>query len=204
MKHIPPTAEQKLKIYKAVRECILENNIGTRCICNALNAVQEHLGYVDSLGHNFWSHAHPHEGMINHIADNFPELVKLKPENKLYGQTWWKVNNEVNPERLEAVDKMIADVEAQILAKKQPKMEKKEFTLAEAIRIQNERLYCWKSVLKPEKYLLLLEHVAMKNIGTMEAEKVFRGQDMDMFVYNSLMDKGTMKSEFDVQPKSNF
>ena len=75
------------------------------------------MGYVYSLGHNFWSHGQPHEGMVNHIVDNFPELVKLKPENKLYGQTWWKVDNDVNPERLEAVDKMIADVQAEIQAK---------------------------------------------------------------------------------------
>jgi len=66
-------------------------------------------------------------------------------------------------------------------------MDKKEFTLADAIRIQNDQLLRWKSVLKPEIYLLLLEHVCMKNIGTMEADKVFRGQDIDMYVHNNLM-----------------
>jgi hypothetical protein len=65
----------------------------------------------------------------------------------------------------------------------------KEFTVADAMKIQNQQLLQWKSVLKPEKYILLLEYIIEANVGVTEGRMIFRGNSIDMFVHNNLMDK---------------
>ena len=62
-------------------------------------------------------------------------------------------------------------------------------TISDAMKTQNRQLLQWKSVLKPEKYILLLEHVISENVGVTEGDKIFRGNQIDMFVHNNLMDK---------------
>lgn len=62
-------------------------------------------------------------------------------------------------------------------------------SVSDAMKAQNRQLLQWKSVLKPEKYILLLEHVIKENVGVQEGDKIFRGSQIDMFVHNNLMDK---------------
>lgn len=62
----------------------------------------------------------------------------------------------------------------------------------EAIHIQATQLYRWKSVLKPEIALKLeAKCVAMNMTVLTQAEPnpydVFRGQDLDMYIHNTLM-----------------
>jgi hypothetical protein len=82
----------------------------------------------------------------------------------------------------------------------------KEFTVADAIKIQKEQLLQWKSVLKKKKYILLLQHIAVVNSKPMKTgDEVLRGNSIDNYVHNNLMDKVHPKrSEFNVEPKSNF
>lgn len=68
-------------------------------------------------------------------------------------------------------------------------MNDKSFTVADAIKIQQQQLLQWKSVLKPEKYDKLVEHANTMNIGVVDAYNVFRGVNIDMYIQNSLMDK---------------
>jgi len=67
-------------------------------------------------------------------------------------------------------------------------MNKITFTVADAIQIQNYRLLKWKSVLKPEKYDLLAQHAKAQNFGVTDPYAIFRGQKMDMYICNTLMD----------------
>jgi len=73
-------------------------------------------------------------------------------------------------------------------------MNDKVFTVADAIKIQQQQLLQWKSVLKPEKYDLLQQHATEMNkeiidtVGELsKGYNVFRGQEIDMFIYNTLM-----------------
>lgn len=73
-------------------------------------------------------------------------------------------------------------------------MNDKPFTVADAIKIQNQQLAEWKTVLKPEKFDLLQQHATMMNAEIISTEgissigyNVFRGQEIDMFIYNTLM-----------------
>lgn len=115
MKHILPTPEQKLRLYTKVRELVIANEYGTRCICQAIYHAQADLGFVNADGNNLWSKRKPEHFSFNHMGDNFPELVKIKPANKQYYQAWWNVNDKkVNPARLRAINKMIVSVLSQI------------------------------------------------------------------------------------------
>jgi len=68
-------------------------------------------------------------------------------------------------------------------------MNDKSFTVADAIKIQQQQLLQWKSVLKPEKYELLSKHADELNAGMVDAYNVFRGVNIDMYIQNALMDK---------------
>lgn len=59
-----------------------------------------------------------------------------------------------------------------------------EFTLADAQKIQIEHLSNWAEVLKPSVYLALLTHTIESNKGVTDPYKVFRGQEISMWVQN--------------------
>lgn len=66
----------------------------------------------------------------------------------------------------------------------------KEFTVEEGLVIQAERLFRWKSILKPEKYEKLQLHIAEVNGKVMkDGYSVYRGTDIDCWIFNNLMDK---------------
>lgn len=65
------------------------------------------------------------------------------------------------------------------------------FTVAAGIEIQQEYLYRWKTVLKPEVFQRLRAHVSLENQSLNEGSDgydVFRGNDLNAYVFNHLMD----------------
>jgi hypothetical protein len=67
-------------------------------------------------------------------------------------------------------------------------MNDKSFTVADAIKIQQQQLLQWKSVLKSKKYELLCKHADVMNADVVDAYNVFRGVDICMYIQNALMD----------------
>ena len=91
--HIPPTIEQKIKIYeKALERIELEDN---NFLCSALSAAQIELKYCDELRNIHFNSTSPLSDKFNNIETNFPEIVKHKPKDKHYTYTmpWWFNDN---------------------------------------------------------------------------------------------------------------
>ncbi|HEX7904837.1 MAG TPA: hypothetical protein VF487_13255 [Chitinophagaceae bacterium] len=58
------------------------------------------------------------------------------------------------------------------------------FTLKEAFAIQKDQLNDWKTILKDEIYLMLMAECQKRNRDVIDPFEVFRGTDMDQFIYN--------------------
>jgi hypothetical protein len=69
---------------------------------------------------------------------------------------------------------------------------KEEFTVNQGLDVQARNLRQWKSVLKPAKYKQLVAHIKEVNAHTnmRSGMDVFRGNDIDVWVSNNLMDDG--------------
>lgn len=66
----------------------------------------------------------------------------------------------------------------------------KQFTLADGLKIQQQQLNQWKSIMKASIYDKLLLYVIIMNRNCANDEtgyNVFRGEDIDGFVHNNLM-----------------
>ena len=62
-----------------------------------------------------------------------------------------------------------------------------EFTMEDAIRIQSEQLVEWAKVLKPEAYIMLLQHAIKSNSKCKNPYEVFRGVDIENYIHNHIM-----------------
>lgn len=116
MEHQLPTAEQKLAIYQKAREHVVKNESSCRFICIAIYDAQQDLGFVTNKHNNKWSISTTNQtDSLNCMENNFPELFKLKPKGKLIGEAWWVTyRKKVNPARLNAIHKMIAEVQEKL------------------------------------------------------------------------------------------
>lgn len=61
---------------------------------------------------------------------------------------------------------------------------KNEFTIKQAIEIQEEQLKRWEKVLKPEIAAKLRKLVTAENDKTKDPYEICRGTDIDVFVHN--------------------
>lgn len=65
-----------------------------------------------------------------------------------------------------------------------------DFTMQDAMNVQLEQITRWAKVLNTDAYLMLLKGIAKKNAkGYKSPYDVFRGNDIDMFIHNEIMNK---------------
>lgn len=117
MEHVLPTAAEKLKLYQRVKELVVKNQGTCRFICIALYDAQQDLGFVNGgmFKRNNWSvSAVNYNYPDNCMENNFPELYRCKPKGKLIHEGWWTTGKKVSALRLKAINKMIAEVQAEI------------------------------------------------------------------------------------------
>jgi len=76
-----------------------------------------------------------------------------------------------------------------LIGKKVMFKEREEFTVEDGIRVQERQLKDWESVLKPEIYAKLEQYAKKKNHLAKTGYDIVRGNQLDMLIYNSLMDK---------------
>ncbi len=124
-KHIPPTTEEKLLLFKKALVYVLENG-SARCICIALREAQYDLNFLGT-NENPWSarwnrtKKYKWDGG-NNMANNFPELLKRKPKGKQYNEAWWTTSsNNPSKRRVAAVNDIIKELEAELLIKNNDK-----------------------------------------------------------------------------------
>ena len=69
-------------------------------------------------------------------------------------------------------------------------VEKKDFTMADALQIQLDQLRDWKLMLSPEHYIRVLDEAIEQNKkGYKSPNDVWRGCAIEMFIYNEMMKK---------------
>jgi hypothetical protein len=66
-------------------------------------------------------------------------------------------------------------------------IEKKDFTIEDALKIQLEHLRDWKLVLSPKAYIRILDEAIDRNKkGYKSPDDVWRGCDIEVFILNEL------------------
>lgn len=66
----------------------------------------------------------------------------------------------------------------------------KELTIEKALNIQFQQVVKWSKVLNADAYLMLLNEISKRNAeGYKSPSEVFRGTDIEIFIYNEIMDK---------------
>jgi len=63
----------------------------------------------------------------------------------------------------------------------------KEFTVEDAIKVQDEQLLDWAKVLTPTAYARLLNWARWSNRNAKTYRDIVRGVDMDNFIHNNLI-----------------
>jgi len=114
-KHIPPTARQKLRIYKRVKKILTIDTEGKRCICDCIQDAQHVLRYsrLSDIGLR-WKTGNDN-GDGNSLKVNFPELYKHKPFLLPTDRFWWSVGTaEGFNKRLIVLDEMIYELQCEI------------------------------------------------------------------------------------------
>jgi len=111
-----PTVKQKLEIFKEAQKTIVANTMGQRCICDALRMAQRRLSYHDTLNFvNFSTYEKDEKHPINNIQNNFPELVKFKPQGKHFHEKWWSTfEDRTNARRIGVLNRIIKQLVAQL------------------------------------------------------------------------------------------
>jgi len=121
MKHIVPTTEEKLLIYKGALKYV--NGECMYCICPAMGDAMLDLkmydgyGYVN--GYARWKRCDVEYDLSNNMKANFPELYKRKPKHIAHvGDAWWDTTSDKKPNgwRVRALNAIIAELEAKVLA----------------------------------------------------------------------------------------
>lgn len=114
-KHIPPTAKQKLRIYKMVKKILSLDTAGRRCICDCIYDAQYTLKYMNGVMRR-WKTGNDY-GDGNCMKNNFPELYKQKPFLKPVYRYWWSITSvEGFNKRLAVLDLIIFELNQEIEA----------------------------------------------------------------------------------------
>lgn len=114
-KHIPPTARQKVRIYKRVKKTLTIDTEGKRCICDCMQDAQHVLRYsrLSDIGLRWKVSGDSGDG--NCLKVNFPELYKRKPFFAIRDKFWWSVGTaEGFNKRLMVLDEMIYELQCEI------------------------------------------------------------------------------------------
>lgn len=126
-KHIVPTVRQKIKLYKLVKELISTRKRGENCacICDALYTAQMRFKYLRQNQYGAlvpkWSrNKASYTG--NDMENNFPELLKRKPENADVNWFWWDYGTEEGIKiRLDVVADILVELEEEMILTTKPK-----------------------------------------------------------------------------------
>jgi len=112
-KHIPPTARQKVRIYKRVKKTLTIDTEGRRCICDCIYDAQHTLRYLNSNGIRWKTGDDKGDG--NCLKTNFHELYKHKPFMFPTDRYWWSIGTaEGFNKRLKVLDEMIYELQCEI------------------------------------------------------------------------------------------